>query len=407
MHTEQAGRQMMPKVDERPASSVHDHLSAELLLTSDCNMACSYCIARWLPKGTLSIEDGRKAIDLFIWLAEGASFVEITFTGGEPLLVFPVTERLISHAVALTRAAGMNAAFIVKTNGTIMSQVVRAFMREHRIKVVVSIDGSAIVHDRHRITKQRCRTHSVVLENLKVLMQDDVECVASITVHPDDCGALTDSVRQLHESGIEQIDVGPAYGTVHWSEADTDTFLASLLDIARYMRQVRSSGGKLEVGPMYRGTEHVGGVLKDSWGCHAASTNVAFMPNGQIAGCSSLAMLAARYPELIIGDIASGVNSEAVERFLELAQAGVQQRPDCQCCATGPNCTGGCLAINLSQNDEPFSAPQFYCRTMSMIPAAWKYAWDGEISVQRADQEGNQRLQQTPAGDVLKAAPEE
>jgi len=133
------------------------------------------------------------------------------------------------------------------------------------------------------------------------------------------------------------------------------------------------------VGPLYRFSEHLGGVLKDSWGCHAASTNLAFMPNGQIVGCSSLAMLATQYPELIIGDVVAGIYTDALNRFLELAQAGLQRRPYCQRCEAAPNCTGGCLAINLSQNGTYFFPPSFYCRTISIIPTAWSYAWDDTV----------------------------
>ena len=68
-------------------------------------------------------------------------------TGGEPLLVFPVAEHLICHAEKRTQTEGMRAAFVIKTNGTILSHKVKAFVRDHRIKMVVSIDGSAIAHD--------------------------------------------------------------------------------------------------------------------------------------------------------------------------------------------------------------------------------------------------------------------
>jgi len=366
----------MTEGKETSVSGVHDHLTAELILTSDCNMACSYCIARGLPKATLSIEEGKEAIDLFIRLGGGASSAEITLTGGEPLLVFPLAERLICYAEEQTRAAGMDPSFVLKTNGTILNDTIIDFICEHRLKVVISIDGVSGIHDRHRLTKQHYPTHSIVLRNLIVLLERNVECVASATIHPDACSSLFDNVYQLHEIGINRIDVGPAYDTVKWSEPDVSTLIDSLLDIGRYIRNVRSSGGELEVGPVYRFTEHIGGVLKDSWGCHAGSTNLAFMPNGQIVGCSSLAMLAARFPELIIGDIVHGMYTEALDRFLEIAQADVHRRPYCKSCETALNCTGGCLAINLSQSGSPFSPPRFYCRTISMIPTAWRYAWD-------------------------------
>jgi uncharacterized protein len=374
---------------------VHNHLTAELLLTSDCNMACSYCIARGLPHATLNIEDGQKAIDLFIRLGDGASSVEITLTGGEPLLVFPLAERLICYAEERTRAAGMDVSFVLKTNGTILNDVIMDFIRVHRLKVVVSIDGPASVHDKHRLTKQHYPTHSAVLRNLTSLLEHNVHCVASVTVHPDTCATVFDNVRRLHEIGIEHIDIGPVYGTVGWSEPNIDALVDSFLYSGRYMRQVRSAGGQLEIGPLYRSTEHVGGVLKDNWGCHAASTNLAFMPTGQIVGCSSLAMLSARYPELIIGDIVGGVHVDALDKFLELAQAGLEQRPHCQHCGTAPNCTGGCLAINLSQNGAPFIPPHFYCRTISIIPVAWRCAW-GDQTYCSALPSGHKRKAPTP-----------
>ncbi len=339
-------------------------------------MACSYCIAGDLPQATLSVEDGKQAIDMFVRLSDGASSVEIALTGGEPFLVFPLAERLIRYAEEQTRAAGMDPTFVIKTNGTILNNAIVDFIHLHRLKVIVSIDGIPSVHDRHRLTKQSVPTHSLVLQNLIALLKHDIQCVASVTVHPDACVMLFDSVCQLHKIGIEQIDVGPAYGTVNWSESDVGTLIDSILAISRYTREVRSMGSRLEVGPIYRSTEHVDEVLKDTWGCRAASTNLAFMPNGQITGCSALAMLATQHPWLIIGDIASGVSTDALNQFLKTAQAGEQHRSHCHSCQAAPNCAGGCLAINLAQNGSPFSPPLFYCRAISIIPSAWRYVWD-------------------------------
>lgn len=376
VYAEHARRKMTIDEKEDSPSTVHDHLTAELLLTSECNMACSYCIAGGLPRATLSVENGKQAIDMFVRLSDGASSVEIVLTGGEPFLVFPLAERLIRYAEEQTRAAGIDSTFVIKTNGTILNDAIIDFIHLHGLKVVVSIDGIPSVHDRHRRTKQNAPTHSLVLQNLMELLKLDIQCVASVTVHPDACGMLFDSICQLHTIGIEQIDVGPAYDTVNWSESDVATLIDSIMAISRYTREVRSAGSRLEVGPIYRSTEHVGEVLKDIWGCRAASTNLAFMPNGQITGCSALAMLTTRYPWLIIGDIASGMYGDALNQFLEIAQAGEQQRSHCHSCEAARNCAGGCLAINLAQNGSPFSPPQFYCRAISIIPLAWRYVWD-------------------------------
>ncbi len=356
-------------------SAVHENLSCEVLLTSACNMSCSYCIAREMPGPTMGEETGRKVIDMFVHLAEGGKSIEFTFTGGEPLLAFSVLEELTGYAFQRTSDAGMQASFVLKTNGTILDPATIDFLRTHRIKVVVSIDGLAREHDRHRRTKTGQETHCVVRRNLLTLLQNGIPCVASVTVHPDSSAMVGDSVQYLHGLGVERIDIGPVYGTAKWTGSQCRELVQSLMDVANYVREGNRKGGQLDVGPLYRESEHVGGVLSDRWGCHAASTNLAFLPNGQVAGCSALAMMVRRFPELVLGDVFVGLDQEALDHLLRLAQAPGERRPRCQGCQVANNCTGGCLAINLATSGSALAPPDLYCSTISAIPAAWQEAW--------------------------------
>jgi radical SAM protein with 4Fe4S-binding SPASM domain len=156
---------------------------------------------------------------------------------------------------------------------------------------------------------------------------------------------------------------------------DGHALAQSLEDVALYMGKVNGTGARLEVGPLYHESEHVGEMLSARWGCHAASTNLAFLPTGQITGCSALAMLASTFPELILGDVSGGLNDEAVAHLVHVAQAGGEDRPACQGCQAAANCAGGCLAINYSTCGVPLTPPDFYCQTISMIPRVWHRAW--------------------------------
>lgn len=64
-----------------------------------------------------------------------------------------------------------------------------------------------------------------------------------VILHPDACATLSDSVRKLHEMGINRIDVGAAYGTVKWSDSDINTMVDAITEIGRYIRKMRSAGG--------------------------------------------------------------------------------------------------------------------------------------------------------------------
>ncbi len=356
----------------------HENLSCEILLTSSCNLNCNYCIAKEMQGSTISREIGRKAIDMFVYLADGGKNIEFTFSGGEPLLAFSVLEDLTSYAYERSSKAGIQAHFVLKTNGTMLDQFIIDFLRAHCIKVVVSIDGIPIVHDKHRKTMDGQGTHHDVCHNLLVLLQNNIPCVASITVHPRCSSMVLEGVQYLHEFGVKQIDIGPAYGTVTWTSIDNAKLVQSLMDVAGYMREVNSKGDQLDVGPLYRESDHVGNILSDRWGCHAASTNLAFLPDGKVTGCSALAMLVSQFPELILGDVFDGLNQQAIDNLLQLAQATGEQRTACQECQVASNCTGGCLAINYSTTGSAFAPPELYCKTISAIPIAWDKAWAAE-----------------------------
>lgn len=338
-------------------------------------MRCAYCIARSLDTATMGVQVGRKAIDMFIYMSRGAKLLEFIFTGGEPLLNFNTLSHLAHHAQKATHEAGMDVSFLLKTNGLLLNDQVRGFLIEHDLKAVISIDGRATLHDKYRKSVNEENTHHVVSRNLKDLLLQGASCVASFTVHPSQSRTILEDIRYLHEWGVNRIDVGPAYGTVVWNERHISDFIEALQDIASYIREVRRLGGSLEVGPLFSESEHVGDALSDQWGCGAGLTKLAFLPNGQVAGCSSLAMLTSKFPGLIIGDVDDGLDDLALRDLLQQSQAGIGHRQSCQQCETASNCAGGCLAINYAVEGSPFSPPPFYCKTIHSISKAWKVAW--------------------------------
>jgi len=357
---------------------MHEAVSCEFLITGLCNLRCDYCIAQDLPQVAMDDAAGRAAVDLFVHLATGAKTVEFTFTGGEPLTAFSTLSTLTEYASTLARNAGMTPAFIIKTNGTILGSDILEYLHRHAVKVVLSIDGMRDVHDKHRITGAEEKTHSDVCTHLAELLESGIPTVASVTVSPSECATIGDAVRFLHSLGCNRVDIGPTYGTTKWTEDQIAEFRSSLLNAASYVRHVADLGGDLDVGPFYRESEHVEGILADRWGCHAAASHLAFLPDGRISGCSALAMLADDFPELILGDVFEGLQQKAIDRMVSLAQAPREARDGCAACAVGGDCTGGCLAINYATTGRPLSPPPIYCETISVLPAAHQKAWRGE-----------------------------
>lgn len=341
------------------------------MVTGLCNISCDYCIAKDLPRIAMTTQIGRAAIDLFLDLATGCSTVDFVFTGGEPLTEISLLSNLTEYARTQANNKGISPNFILKTNGIIANKKAFEYLNCFRPKVVISIDGDHEAHDAHRKIRNITNTHNIIIGNILKFIKSDMDCSASLTVHPDQAANVLDSVRFLRDLGIDEINIAPAYGTTHWSPEQISQLSKSIIDVAYFIR-----GAKGDVGPIYRNTVHVNKQLQGVWGCEAASTTLAFLPDGSIAGCSALAMLVASFPELILGNTSDGLDQTAIDYTIKLASATEIERPECAFCRTADNCAGGCLAFNLSSTLAPFSPPKIYCSTISIIPEAWNIAWN-------------------------------
>lgn len=354
---------------------LHEHASCEFLLNTNCNLNCDYCIARDLRREWMTLEVALRAAKMFLFLARGAKSIEVTYTGGEPLLSFRLMKKITFLLKEMAAEQNTESRFIVKTNGTILTSEIVSFLQANGVHVVVSLDGTPETQNKHRIKKSGHESYDDVLGNARQLLNLGIGCTASMTVHPAAAHTILENVHHLCTLGFMDISVGPTYGTTHWDNESGVSIADSLYSIAALLKNQREREVPLQIGPLYQESEHVGGRLKNTWGCHAGSTNLAFLPDGSISGCSALAMLVPKFPELVIGDVWRGIYDGNLAKLLELAQANIDARPKCQDCATADNCAGGCLAINYATSGVPLEPPNFYCQMLSALPLAWRKAW--------------------------------
>ncbi len=355
---------------------VHARVSCEIMLASVCNMSCIYCLAGDSPRSKMDRATAKKAIELFLYLSEGATDLEMVFTGGEPLLNQEVLLLLLEYTTELAELSGIRTSFVLKTNGTLLNRRLLDYLRAFHVRTVVSIDGSPESHNSYRVLPRGRPTQARVMQNLRRLIKAEIEYVASMTVHPNLSRRITANIKYLFDSGIRCIDFGPAYGTVDWSNTQAKAFSAAMQKVAQIIRKAAERGVVLQVGPLYKNSEHQNGMLANVWGCHAASSHLAFLPDGTISGCSSLAMLASRFPNLIIGNVERGIDDTRLQHLLKQAQGSIADRPACTECSASDNCYGGCLAINLAETGYPRRLPFFYCECMRSLPGAIASAWD-------------------------------
>ncbi|RAG83800.1 hypothetical protein DN069_20390 [Streptacidiphilus pinicola] len=124
-----------------------------ILLTDVCNLSCQYCkvIPNVLAPQAEPTDADRltETIAFFFAHSDPARPKIIHITGGEPTLFFHQVQHVVTTAERLARP-GENFWFVIGTNAVLIRGRHAAFLAEHDVKCIVSMDGPAEIHDQLR-----------------------------------------------------------------------------------------------------------------------------------------------------------------------------------------------------------------------------------------------------------------
>ena len=226
-----------------------------LQLTQNCNFRCKYCIyseehnVRQRSHSTehMSWEVAKKAVD-FLWShSVDSKSANIGFYGGEPLLEFPLIQRVVEYCEELF--LGKELTFSITTNGTLLSDEMIHYFRAHDVALMISLDGPKEINDQNRIFADGRGTYDVVMkriarlreiapeyaDKLQISMvmdpQNDFDCINAIYLEGDtlDNLGLMPSIVDREYDGAK-VDFSEAYT---W-KYEYQRFLAVLSYWARF-----------------------------------------------------------------------------------------------------------------------------------------------------------------------------
>lgn len=102
-----------------------------LHVAHDCNLACKYCFAGKGeydgPKGLMSFETGKRALDFLIEQSGTRHNLEVDFFGGEPLLNWEVCKKLVAYGRSREKEYNKKFRFTVTTNGVLLNDEIMDF----------------------------------------------------------------------------------------------------------------------------------------------------------------------------------------------------------------------------------------------------------------------------------------
>jgi uncharacterized protein len=143
--------------------------------TPFCNLDCSYC---YLPDRLSRKRMAPEVLDQVFHRVFTSGLVERTFTviwhAGEPLVLPPAFYEQALAIIARHNAPGVRVQHSFQTNATLLDESWCAFIKSSGVRVGVSVDGPAFLHDRCRRTRGGRGTHARVMHGVSLLREHGI-----------------------------------------------------------------------------------------------------------------------------------------------------------------------------------------------------------------------------------------
>lgn len=169
-----------------------------LVLSDNCNLACSYCYENH-KKNSMDFIVAKDIIDREFKEIKDKD-IKIFFFGGEPFLNFN-TLQMIYDYVEKTYY-NYNITYAVTTNGTLVHNDVQNWLYERRNKfeITLSIDGTAEMHNRNRRYNNGQGSFEKIDLNFFILAWPG--CISKMTISKDTIADFADGVIFLESMGF-------------------------------------------------------------------------------------------------------------------------------------------------------------------------------------------------------------
>ncbi len=329
--------------------------SALINLTHHCNMACRYCLM-----GLESLEEGYRGSEEvmteltairtleFLHNVGVSSPISLTFFGGEPLLEFRLMEKVVSHAETHYPKRFL---FSIITNGTLLTDEIINFIKEHQIGLVFSIDGNRASNDSLRVFKSgKESVFEKAFGNLEQLKKrvPDAKYKVNVTYFKQTLN-LAESFRFFLDQGITQ---------TRYERGLTDENSPYAIDASeiKIVKEQFSEMAKIYRDFLVDGNFHMqdnflifmsklSNGIQRYHGCNMGIDYVTIASNGDVYPCHKLIGLSGAG----IGNIASGLENS---RYDQLWSRSVLSRAVCEKCWARFVCGGGCSSDNYHYNND-------------------------------------------------------
>lgn len=318
-----------------------------LHVAHDCNLACKYCFAGKGeydgPKGLMSFETGKRALDFLIEQSGTRKNLEVDFFGGEPLMNWEVCKKLVEYGREQEKIHNKNFRFTLTTNGLLINDDVIEFCNREMGNVVLSLDGRKSTNDAMRVSRNGAGSYDLIIDKFKKFAdsrnQENYYMRGTYTHNNLD---FSKDIIHMADMGFKELSIEPVVCSPDEPYALKDSDLPILKEqyqilADEMLKRYRKGNGftfyhymiDLDAGPC---------IVKRVSGCGVGTEYLAVTPNGELYPCHQFV----GDEKFLLGNIWDGItNKQVLEQF---ENCNVYSHKECKDCFAKLYCSGGCAA---------------------------------------------------------------
>ena len=318
-----------------------------LHVAHDCNMRCRYCFGGTGEFGgaraLMDLEVGKRSLDFLLEHSGRRPSCEVDFFGGEPLINFPVVRELVLYGEEAAGRLGKKINFTITTNGVLLNEEIESFLNEHRISVVLSIDGRPEINDLMRPLAGGQGSYRRIVPRFLRLVRSradqDYYLRGTYTRYNLDFSA---DVRHMADLGFTYLSVEPVVASPQEDyalrEADLPLLFQEYEKLVDLFLERKNAGRPFQFFHFHLELEQGLCLPKRLTGCGAGFEYLAVTPEGDLYPCHQFVGRKAYR----LGDVWQGLTQR--ELSLTFQRAHIYSKEECRRCWARFYCSGGCHA---------------------------------------------------------------
>lgn len=178
-------------------------ISLMIMLSSGCNLNCSYCFEK--NKKDFKIQyQTMEYISAILKnnIAQSTDFVDITFTGGEPLLAPTEMIQITNTIKSLCNELKVPVYFSVITNGILFDEEILNFFNENCFSIQITFDGNRESHDHTRYFNDYSGSFDIIMKNLSIIYSkyDNIRVRIRVNISSNAFDNYSELFRYLFET---------------------------------------------------------------------------------------------------------------------------------------------------------------------------------------------------------------